>query len=96
MRMIILVFVFVDMFILLEAIGFPHDHGSSWAVYGQAEGETEMTDWDIIKDQPDDGVIYVKPNKTYIMKHWRCSFLWCWGCTFSFKKRAGKAIKNRR
>ena len=51
-----------------KAIGFPHDHGSSWAVYGQASGETEMTDWNIIKDQPDEGVIYVKPNKTYIMK----------------------------
>ena len=25
----------------------PHDHGPSWAIYGQAEGETVMTDWDI-------------------------------------------------
>ena len=23
----------------------PHDHGPSWAIYGQAEGETFMTDW---------------------------------------------------
>src|SRR5262247_278969 len=23
----------------------PHDHGSSWAIYGQAIGETEMSDW---------------------------------------------------
>tara|TARA_Y100001934_G_scaffold267710_1_gene348754 strand:- start:254 stop:742 length:489 start_codon:yes stop_codon:yes gene_type:complete len=23
----------------------PHDHGPSWAVYGQAVGETVMTDW---------------------------------------------------
>jgi hypothetical protein len=22
----------------------PHDHGPTWAIYGQAEGETEMTD----------------------------------------------------
>lgn len=51
-----------------EAIGFPHDHGSSWAVYGQADGETEMTEWEIIKDNSDDDVIYVKPNKKYIMK----------------------------
>ena len=42
-----------------EAIGFPHDHGSSWAVYGQADGETEMTEWEIIKDNSDDDVIYV-------------------------------------
>ena len=51
-----------------EAIGFPHDHGSSWAVYGQASGETEMTDWQVTKDQPDEDIIYVKPNKTYTMK----------------------------
>jgi hypothetical protein len=25
----------------------PHDHGPSWAIYGQAEGETVMTDWEI-------------------------------------------------
>ncbi|HAA91045.1 MAG: hypothetical protein CMM48_03985 [Rhodospirillaceae bacterium] len=24
----------------------PHDHGSSWAVYGQAVGHTDMTEWD--------------------------------------------------
>jgi len=23
----------------------PHDHGPSWAIYGQAMGETVMTDW---------------------------------------------------
>ncbi|NIO10726.1 MAG: hypothetical protein GTO40_23080, partial [Deltaproteobacteria bacterium] len=23
----------------------PHDHGPSWAIYGQAFGETEMSDW---------------------------------------------------
>ena len=23
----------------------PHDHGPSWAIYGQAAGETEMVDW---------------------------------------------------
>ena len=33
-----------------EAIGSPHDHGSSWAIYGQASGETEMTDWEIVKE----------------------------------------------
>jgi len=51
-----------------DAIGFPHDHGSSWAVYGQASGETEMTDWQVTKNQPDEDIIYVKPNKTYTMK----------------------------
>jgi predicted metal-dependent enzyme (double-stranded beta helix superfamily) len=25
--------------------GPPHDHGPSWAIYGQASGETVMSDW---------------------------------------------------
>jgi len=25
--------------------GPPHDHGPSWAIYGQADGETVMSDW---------------------------------------------------
>lgn len=24
----------------------PHDHGPSWAIYGQADGETAMSDWE--------------------------------------------------
>lgn len=27
----------------------PHDHGPSWAIYGQAYGETEMTDWEKVE-----------------------------------------------
>ncbi len=26
----------------------PHDHGASWAIYGQAAGETIMTDWECL------------------------------------------------
>lgn len=26
----------------------PHDHGPTWAIYGQAAGETVMTDWVIV------------------------------------------------
>jgi predicted metal-dependent enzyme (double-stranded beta helix superfamily) len=26
----------------------PHDHGPSWAIYGQADGETVMTDWTVV------------------------------------------------
>ena len=26
----------------------PHDHGPSWAIYGQARGETEMTDYELL------------------------------------------------
>src|SRR5580700_12267578 len=32
----------------------PHDHGPSWAIYGQAEGETIMTDWALV-ERPSDG-----------------------------------------
>ena len=49
-----------------KANGYPHDHGSSWAIYGQATGETEMTDWKIVKKIED--TIFVKPDITYIMK----------------------------
>ncbi|NQU60917.1 MAG: hypothetical protein HQ512_07280 [Rhodospirillales bacterium] len=38
--------------------GFPHDHGPAWAIYGQAEGVTEMNDWKLLK-APKDG----KPGK---------------------------------
>ena len=27
----------------------PHDHGPSWAIYGQAGGETIMTDWALVE-----------------------------------------------
>ena len=27
----------------------PHDHGPSWAIYGQAVGETHMFDWRIVE-----------------------------------------------
>jgi len=28
--------------------GKPHDHGPSWAIYGQATGNTKMTEWQIV------------------------------------------------
>src|SRR5262249_52155426 len=34
----------------------PHDHGPSWAIYGQARGKTVMSDWELLepatKDRP--------------------------------------------
>jgi predicted metal-dependent enzyme (double-stranded beta helix superfamily) len=39
----------------------PHDHGTSWAVYGQAEGYTDMTIWDAADGS--DGNI--KPVRTF-------------------------------
>jgi predicted metal-dependent enzyme (double-stranded beta helix superfamily) len=32
----------------------PHDHGPSWAVYGQVAGVTEMTDWRLVQ-KPESG-----------------------------------------
>ena len=32
----------------------PHDHGPTWAIYGQAAGQTIMTDWECVK-RPSDG-----------------------------------------
>ena len=32
----------------------PHDHGPSWAIYGQAAGTTEMIDWRKVQE-PKDG-----------------------------------------
>ena len=31
----------------------PHDHGPSWAIYGQTYGVTEMTDWRIVEKAVD-------------------------------------------
>lgn len=43
----------------------PHDHGSSWAIYGQADGVTEMTDWKIVRQGSGDAAALVEPVRTY-------------------------------
>ena len=43
----------------------PHDHGSSWAIYGQADGVTEMTDWTIVRQGEGDAPSLVEPVRTY-------------------------------
>jgi len=30
----------------------PHDHGPAWAIYGQVDGETIMTDWELVEAPP--------------------------------------------
>jgi len=49
------------------ALGSPHDHGSSWAIYGQAAGVTEMTEWKIVENGKDGGPATVEPVETYLM-----------------------------
>ena len=39
----------------------PHDHGPSWAIYGQARGETEMTDWELIEPASENTPGKVRP-----------------------------------
>lgn len=36
----------------------PHDHGPAWAIYGQAAGQTVMTDWELVEPATDE-----KPGK---------------------------------
>jgi hypothetical protein len=50
------------------AASSPHDHGSSWAIYGQAEGLTEMTDWKIVERGESGKPSLVEPVRTYVMK----------------------------
>ena len=42
-----------------------HDHGPSWAIYGQAIGVTEMTDWKIIKKGQGEEPSLVEPVRVY-------------------------------
>jgi hypothetical protein len=50
------------------ANGSPHDHGSSWAIYGQAAGLTEMTDWRIVEKGEAGKPSLAEPARTYVMK----------------------------
>jgi predicted metal-dependent enzyme (double-stranded beta helix superfamily) len=44
----------------------PHDHGPSWAIYGQARGETEMTDFALVAAASPD-----KPGKAKALRTYR-------------------------
>ena len=41
----------------------PHDHGPSWAIYGQARGETVMSDWAMVEPATED-----KPGKVRLVR----------------------------
>ena len=45
----------------------PHDHGAYWAIYGQAEGETEMTEWEVVEPASEDKPGKVKARTVYTM-----------------------------
>jgi predicted metal-dependent enzyme (double-stranded beta helix superfamily) len=46
----------------------PHDHGPTWAIYGQARGETEMTDWELVEPASASKPGKVKRAKVYSLK----------------------------
>jgi len=48
--------------------GTPHDHGPTWAIYGQAIGETKMTDWQVVSPAKDGKPARVKLAKSYRLK----------------------------
>ena len=54
------------------AHGKAHDHGPSWAIYGQADGITEMTDWQVVGNvdvsENAEAVSLVEAVRTYTMK----------------------------
>jgi hypothetical protein len=54
--------------------GKPHDHGSTWAIYGVANGTTEMTEWKIVKQGSGDTPSLVEPVRSYEMKPGDCQF----------------------
>jgi hypothetical protein len=43
----------------------PHDHGASWAIYGQATHYTDMIEWEREDDGNDAGQAKLKPVKRY-------------------------------
>jgi hypothetical protein len=44
----------------------PHDHGPSWAIYGQAQGETIMSDWQLVESATED-----KPGRVRLVREYR-------------------------
>ena len=43
----------------------PHDHGPSWAIYGQVAGETAMSDWELLSPASADKPGKVKHKTKY-------------------------------
>ena len=46
----------------------PHDHGPSWAIYGQAVGVTEMIEWRVVSPATGDERGRVEPTRVYSMQ----------------------------
>ncbi len=46
----------------------PHDHGPSWAIYGQAKGETIMSDWSLVEPASETKTGKVRHLRSYTLK----------------------------
>lgn len=46
----------------------PHDHGPSWAIYGQARGETVMSDWAVVTPAAEGKPGKVRQVRAYTLK----------------------------
>ena len=46
----------------------PHDHGPSWAIYGQARGETVMSDWALVEPPAGSAPGKVRHLRSYTLK----------------------------
>ncbi len=46
----------------------PHDHGPTWAIYGQAEGETVMNDWALVEPAAEGKPGKVRHVRSYPLK----------------------------
>ena len=46
----------------------PHDHGPSWAIYGQARGETVMNDWALVQPAAENKPGKVRLVTSYTLK----------------------------
>lgn len=46
----------------------PHDHGPSWAIYGQARGETVMSDWAVLEPAAEGNTGKVRRARSYPLK----------------------------
>ena len=46
----------------------PHDHGPSWAIYGQAQGRTVMSDWTLVEAASEDKPGKVRHLRSYALE----------------------------
>ena len=51
-----------------KSVRSPHDHGPSWAIYGQVAGTTEMTEFRLVEKPEDGNPGKAAPVKTYDLK----------------------------